>query len=105
MRTITRPLIRDCPRRRVDAVQETHEQIEQNIPRLRRYARSLVKNSWEADDLVQVALVRALTKVHLWREGTDLRAWLFTIMHNEYVNAVRKSVRQGIATTLDDVTA
>jgi RNA polymerase sigma-70 factor (ECF subfamily) len=62
------------------------------------------QNSWEADDLVQVALLRALTKVHLWREGTDLRAWLFTIMHNEYVNSVRKSVRQGIMATLDDVT-
>jgi RNA polymerase sigma-70 factor (ECF subfamily) len=85
-------------------LQETQKQIEQNIPRLRRYARSLMKNSWEADDLVQVALVRALTKVHLWREGTDLRAWLFTIMHNEYVNSVRKSVRQGVTANLDDVT-
>jgi RNA polymerase sigma-70 factor (ECF subfamily) len=85
-------------------VQEIHRQIEQNIPRLRRYARSLLKSSWDADDLVQIALLRALTKVHLWREGTDLRAWLFTIMHNEYVNAVRSSVRQGITTPLDDVT-
>jgi RNA polymerase sigma-70 factor (ECF subfamily) len=85
-------------------VQEIHKQIEQNIPRLRRYARSLMKNDWEADDLVQAALVRALTKVHLWQAGTDLRAWLFTIMHNEYVNAVRTSVRQGVKATLDDVT-
>jgi RNA polymerase sigma-70 factor (ECF subfamily) len=85
-------------------LQEIHKQIEQNIPRLRRYARSLRKNKWEADDLVQAALVRALAKVHLWQEGTDLRAWLFTIMHNEYVNAVRKSVRQGVTATLDDVT-
>ena len=59
------------------------------IPRLRRYARVLVGDRGAADDLVQDTLERALTKFHLWRPGTDLRAWLFTIMHNVHVNRVR----------------
>jgi hypothetical protein len=46
-------------------------------------------------NLVQDCLVRALAKQHLWQEGTDLRAWLFTILHNQYVNQVRRAVREG----------
>src|SRR5271156_5815198 len=69
--------------------------VEAEIPRLRRYARSLTRNAHTADDLVQDCLVRALSKQHLWVEGTDLPAWLFTIMHNQYVNSVRRGVRQG----------
>ena len=57
------------------------------IPRLRRYARALVGERAGADDLVQDTLERAWTKLHLYRRGTDLRAWLFTIMHNLHVNA------------------
>jgi RNA polymerase sigma-70 factor (ECF subfamily) len=59
------------------------------IPRLRRYALALVGDRAAADDLVQDTLERALNKFHLWRRGTDLRAWLFTVMHNVYVNQVR----------------
>ena len=59
------------------------------IPRLRRYARALVGDRSSADDLVQDTLERAWTKLHLYRRGTDLRAWLFTVMHNVHVNKVR----------------
>ncbi len=59
------------------------------IPRLRRYARALVGERGAADDLVQDTLERALNKFHLWKRGTDLRAWLFTVMHNVHVNQVR----------------
>jgi len=61
------------------------------IPRLRRYARALTGDAGRADDLVQDALERALSKWLLWRHGSDLRAWLFTIMHNIFVNQVRMS--------------
>jgi RNA polymerase sigma-70 factor (ECF subfamily) len=47
-----------------------------------------------ADDLVQDCLVRALGKIHLWEKGTDLRAWLFTILHNQYVSLARQAARQ-----------
>ncbi len=76
--------------------------IELEIPRLRRYARALTRDVTGADDLVQDCLARALAKVHLWQEGTDLRAWLFTILHNQYVNHVRRSVREGSSVALSE---
>lgn len=64
-------------------------QIEEHLPGLRRYARVLTGNAWEADDLVQDTLERACRKWLLWRVGSDLRAWLFTLMHNLYLNQRR----------------
>lgn len=64
-------------------------QIEEHLPGLRRYARVLTGNAWEADDLVQDTLERACRKWLLWRAGSDLRAWLFTLMHNLYLNQRR----------------
>ena len=65
------------------------ERLVDLIPRLRRYARALVGDRSSADDLVQDTLERAWAKLHLYRRGTDLRAWLFTVMHNVHVNKVR----------------
>jgi RNA polymerase sigma-70 factor (ECF subfamily) len=67
------------------------QSIVELIPRLRRYARALVSDRAAADDLVQDTLERAWAKLHLYRRGTDLRAWLFTVMHNVHVNQVRAS--------------
>lgn len=68
-----------------------NEQVVSYIPHLRRYARALMGNNvLAADDLVQDCLERALSRIHLWRKGSDLRAWLFTIMHNLYANNMRK---------------
>ncbi|HSW81907.1 MAG TPA: sigma factor, partial [Usitatibacter sp.] len=58
------------------------------IPNLRRYARALVGDRDGADDLVQDTLERAVRKFHLWRPG-DLRAWLFSIMHNVFINQLK----------------
>jgi RNA polymerase sigma factor (sigma-70 family) len=76
--------------------------MEAEIPRLRRYARALTRDEVNADDLVQECLVRGLAKQHLWAEGTDLRAWLFTLMHNQYVNVVRRGVREGAAVEISE---
>lgn len=65
------------------------ERLVELIPRLRRYARALAGDRASADDLVQDTLERAWSKLHLYRRGTDLRAWLFTVMHNVHVNRVR----------------
>ena len=81
---------------------EIYRSIEAEIPRLRRYARALARDVATADDLVQDCLARALGKLHLWQEGTDLRAWLFTILHNQYVNQVRRAVREGAAVGLSE---
>ncbi len=79
-----------------------YREIEAEIPRLRRYARALTHDAVTADDLVQDCLTRALGKLHLWQEGTDLRAWLFTILHNQYVNYIRRSAREGAAVRLTE---
>jgi RNA polymerase sigma-70 factor (ECF subfamily) len=60
------------------------------IPRLRRYARALLGDRAAADDLVQDTLERAWTRQHQWREGSNLRAWLFGIMHNLRVDQLRR---------------
>ncbi|MGA7262839.1 MAG: RNA polymerase sigma factor [Stellaceae bacterium] len=82
-----------------------HHSLEGEIPRLRRYARALTRNSVRADDLVQETLVRALRKEHLWQTGTDLRAWLFTIMHNLNVNEVRRAIRDDATVDLENYSA
>jgi len=73
------------------------------IPRLRRYARALTRDVTRADDLVQNCLTRAVAKQHLWQPGTDLRAWLFTILHNQHVNDVRRSVREGVSVAVEEM--
>jgi RNA polymerase sigma-70 factor, ECF subfamily len=83
-------------------VADTHHDIEAEIPRLRRYARALTRDVVSADDLVQDCLTRALGKLHLWQEGSDLRAWLFTILHNQYVNHIRRAVREGATVALNE---
>lgn len=75
-------------------MEDFDKQIVLVIPRLRRYARALTGSSLSADDLVQDTLERGWTKRHLWRAGSDLRAWMFTIMHNVYVNQVRARVAE-----------
>jgi len=83
-------------------VADTRHDIEAEIPRLRRYARALMRDVVSADDLVQDCLTRALGKLHLWQEGSDLRAWLFTILHNQYVNYIRRAVREGAVVALNE---
>src|SRR4030095_8482305 len=70
--------------------------LAQLLPRLRRYARTLVGDA-SADDLGQDPLERALAKLHLYRAGTDLRAWLFTVMHNLCVDRRRAACIDEVA--------
>jgi RNA polymerase sigma factor (sigma-70 family) len=70
------------------------------LPRLRRYARAMVGDRDAADDLVQDTLERAWSRFAQWRAGSDLRAWLFSIMHNLRVDQLR---RPGLSTiAMDD---
>lgn len=69
-------------------------QLEAEIPRLRHYARALARDSERADDLVQTCLLRALANEHRWQVGSDLRAWLFTILHNVHVSDLRRAARE-----------
>jgi RNA polymerase sigma-70 factor (ECF subfamily) len=84
---------------------DIYQDIEAEIPHLRRYARALVRDVVAADDLVQECLARALAKLHLWQEGTNLGAWLRTILHNQHVNEIRRSLRAGIPLELNEASA
>jgi RNA polymerase sigma-70 factor (ECF subfamily) len=81
------------------------QSIVEHIPSLRRYARVLTGDAWAADNLVQDTLERACGKWRLWLAGTNLRAWLFTLMHNLFANQVRHAARRarsGTQIDLDD---
>jgi RNA polymerase sigma-70 factor (ECF subfamily) len=84
-----------------DAPALPHPELVAAIPRLRRYARLLTGDTSRADDLVQDTLARAWEKRRLWRTGSDLRAWLFTIMHNVYVNQLALARRDGANISID----
>ena len=64
--------------------------IEQEIPRLRRYAMFLARDPEKADDLVQECLVRAIDNIDKFQPGTNIRSWLMTILHNIFVNEAKK---------------
>jgi len=64
------------------------------LPSLRAFARSLAHNAAQADDLVQDTLVKALANVERFEPGTNLRAWLFTILRNHYYSQLRKLKRE-----------
>lgn len=73
---------------------EWEDNLKLQIPRLRRYACALLQDVSSADDLVQDCLERAWDKRDSWIEGSNLRAWLFTIMHNLFINGVRRNKLQ-----------
>jgi RNA polymerase sigma-70 factor (ECF subfamily) len=72
------------------------------IPRLRRFARALVGDPSDADDLVQDCLLRALGRLSFWRQGTNMRAWLFTILRNLHKNQLRQSSRRPAEVPIDE---
>jgi RNA polymerase sigma-70 factor, ECF subfamily len=81
------------------------ELLELQIPRLRRYAHALHRsNGSRADDLVQDTLARAIAKQHLWKPGSNLQGWLFTLMHHQNVNDVRRLVVRGtVSSNLEEL--
>lgn len=83
-------------------MQDERDRLIACIPRLRRYARALTGDRSEADDLVQDTVERGWKKIASWQHGSDMRAWLFGIMHNLHVDHMR---RPSLATeALDDDT-
>ena len=66
------------------------DQIIASQPMLRAFARSLCRQRELADDLVQEAMLRAWSSRHTFQPGSNLRAWLFTILRNQFYTAIRK---------------
>jgi RNA polymerase sigma-70 factor (ECF subfamily) len=75
---------------------QVYAEIQDYVPHLRRYALALSHNPVAADDLVQESVARALTKSDLFNAGTNLRAWLFTIMHNVHISGARRQKHIGM---------
>lgn len=65
-------------------------EMETLLPTLRRFARSLTRDMSQADDLVQDTVERALKRIESFQEGTNLKAWMFTIMRNRFISECRK---------------
>ena len=77
------------------AMDDRRRAIIDEIPRMRRYARALVRDREAADDLVQDSLERALSRIDRWITGDSPRRWLFTIMHHLFVDQLRRTKRHG----------
>lgn len=71
------------------------QQIENELPHLRRYAGALTRDRADMEDLVQDCVERALSRGAQFRPGTDLRRWLFTILRNIHIDGRRKIARRG----------
>jgi RNA polymerase sigma factor (sigma-70 family) len=69
-------------------------EIVEMLPRLRRLARVLARDAADADDLVQLTVERALTRLHQWRPGTRLDSWMFRIMKNAWIDESRARRRR-----------
>ena len=70
---------------------ETISAMKAEIPRLRRFARYMTRDSDYSDDLVQECLTRAIANIGSWQPGTNLRAWLFVILKNVFRNDKRRA--------------
>jgi RNA polymerase sigma-70 factor (ECF subfamily) len=73
---------------------DPRDQIATLLPRLRRFARTVTRHREDADDLVQVAVERALRRLDQWQPGTRLDSWLFRIMQNAWIDEVRARSRR-----------
>lgn len=73
------------------------------IPALRRYARALLRDRDDADDLVQDVLERAMAGWHRRRQTGSVRAWLFAILHNLAMDRLRRRARRGVPAPIEDV--
>ena len=77
--------------------------IAAEVPRLNRYALALLRDRRDAEDLVHDCVVRALANLTGWRDGDNPRKWLFTILHNLYIDRVRAQGRMPMQLSLDAV--
>jgi RNA polymerase sigma-70 factor (ECF subfamily) len=76
-------------------LENVHEELAALLPRLRRFARNLTRNPHDADDVVQMALERALAKLDQWRRDARLDSWMFKIVRNVWIDELRSRGRQG----------
>ena len=93
----------DAAEPRQNDAADVARELPQHLPALRRYARALTGDVTAADDLVQDCAERALSRAHLWRRPGNMRAWLFTIMHNLNANNRRRAASRPRLAAVQDV--
>ena len=77
-----------------EATRSVHEEIVTLLPRLRRFARNLTRNPHDADDVVQIAVERALGRLDQWRSDARLDSWMFKIVRNAWIDELRSRGRR-----------
>jgi RNA polymerase sigma-70 factor (ECF subfamily) len=80
--------------RKPSPADELRGQLPALLPKLRRFARVIAGNVHDADDLVQVAIEKALRRADLWQPGTRLESWMFGIMKNAWIDEIRSRSRR-----------
>jgi RNA polymerase sigma-70 factor (ECF subfamily) len=78
----------------IDSAHHMQERLCELLPRLRRFARALTGDPHDADDLVQIALERALARASQWRRDDPLEAWVFGIVRNAWIDELRARRRK-----------
>ncbi|MCZ4353959.1 RNA polymerase sigma factor [Roseovarius aestuarii] len=73
---------------------DPRDELVEHLPALRAFALSLTRNGATADDMVQDTVVKAWTNIEKFEVGTNMRAWLFTILRNTYYSSRRKVKRE-----------
>jgi RNA polymerase sigma-70 factor (ECF subfamily) len=86
----------------LEVMEEIAALVEPHIPALRRFAWALLRDEEGADDLVQDCLERAIGRWHLRRRDGNVRAWLFSILHNLFVSGLRARRRRGEHVAFED---
>src|SRR3982751_3817419 len=86
-----------------EAVEKIRGPLIELLPRLRRFARNLTRHSDDADDLVQIALERALMRCEQWDSNARLDSWVFGIIRNAWIDEMRSSKRRGVRLDVDEL--
>jgi len=77
-----------------EPIENIQARIIELLPRLRRFARNLTRHPHDADDLVQIAIERALTRLDQWHRDARLDSWLFRIVRNAWIDEIRSRARR-----------
>lgn len=80
-----------------------HDELIETLPALRAFAMMLTRDRAAGEDLLQDTVVRALDKCDSFTPGTNLRAWLYTIMRNQHINGLRRRQRERLTDIDDDL--
>ena len=86
-----------------EAFERIRVQLIELLPRLRRFARNLTRQPDDADDIVQIALERALSRCEQWDAGSRLDSWMFGIIRNAWIDEVRSRKRRGPQLDVDEM--